>query len=153
MKSTESFQCPICSSFSTIAILDLHCGNLDDSTLYETVKVYACEQCGHVYNGLLPDEILGLVRYYDEEYAPVNMGSLEKTGDRPGSNDKNTFARYGQLYDLLSEYITREVRVLDIGCAMGGFLDYLQTKGIKSLAGIDPTQKYINYAQIGRAHV
>jgi len=30
---------------------------------------------------------------------------------------------------------------------MGGFLDYLHVKGIKSLSGIDPTKKYVNYAK------
>ena len=130
-----------------INMLDLNCGNFDGSMLYQMVKVNACEQCGHVYNRLLPDEIVGLKKYYDKEYAPTNLASTDKTGDRPGSNDKNTLGRYDQIYDLLSKYVNSDVRVLDIGCAMGGFLDYLHAKGIKSLSGIDPTQKYVDYAR------
>jgi len=147
MKGNESLKCPVCGSSMAINMLELNCGNFDDSRLYQTVKVNACEQCGHVYNRLLPDEIVGLMKYYDEEYAPTNMGSTDKTGDRPGSNDKNTLGRYDQLYDALSKYINNDVRVLDIGCAMGGFLDYLCAKAIKSLSGIDPTQEYVNYAK------
>jgi len=93
MKSNESLKCPVCGSSRAINMLELNCGNFDDSMLYQTVKVNACEQCGHVHNRLLPDEIVGLMKYYDEEYAPTNMGSTDKTGDRPGSNDKNTLGR------------------------------------------------------------
>jgi SAM-dependent methyltransferase len=147
MKAKELVNCPLCDSSEVINILDLNCGNFDDSTLYQTVKVKACEQCGHVYNRLSSDDVVDLLKYYNDEYAPTNMGTTDTTGDRPGSNDKNTLRRYDQLYDTLSKYINNDIRVLDIGCAMGGFLDYLHTKGIKSLSGIDPTLKYINYAK------
>jgi len=147
MKTKELVNCPLCDSSKAINMLDLNCGNFDNSTLYQTVKVNACKKCGHVYNRLSSDDIVGLLKYYNEEYAPTNMGSTDKTGDRPGSNDKNTLGRYDQLYDALSKYINNDVRVLDIGCAMGGFLDYLHAKGIKSLSGIDPAKKYVNYAK------
>jgi SAM-dependent methyltransferase len=147
MKTKELVNCPLCGSSKAINMLNLNCGNFDDSTLYRTVKVHACERCGHVYNRLLPDEIVGLMKYYDEEYAPVNIGSTDKTGDRPGSNNQNTLGRYDQLYDMMLKYIDSNVRVLDVGCAMGGFLDYLHAKGIKSLSGIDTIPKYINYAK------
>lgn len=150
-------KCPICCSSIAINMLELHCGNFDDSILYETVKIDACEQCGHVYNRLLPDEIVNLIKYYDEEYAPTNLGSTDKTGDRPGSNDENTLGRYDQLYNVMSKYINADDSVLDIGCAAGGFLDYLRSKGIKNLSGIDPTSKYVNcskergYIKLGSA--
>ena len=140
-------KCPVCGSCRAINMLELNCGNFDDSMLYQTVKVNACEQCGHVYNRLSPDEIVRLMNYYDEEYAPTNISSTNKTGDRPGSNDKNTLGRYDRLYDVLSKHINNDVRVLDIGCAMGGFLDYLHAKDFKNLFGIDPTPKYVNYAK------
>lgn len=147
MEKRKLVNCPICNSNKAINMLDLNCGNFDDSALYQTVKVNSCEWCGHVYNRLLPDEIVGLMKYYDEEYAPVNIGSTDKTGDRPGSNNPNTLGRYDQLYDMMLKYINNNVRVLDIGCAMGGFLDYLHAKGIKNLSGIDSTPKYVNYAK------
>lgn len=147
MKNKELINCPVCNSGKAINIIDLDCGNFDNSTLYQSVKICVCKECGHVYNRLSSDEIAGLLKYYNEEYAPTNMGSTDKIGDRPGSNDKNTLGRYDQLYDALSKYINNDVRVLDIGCAMGGFLDYLCAKAIKSLSGIDPTKKYVNYAK------
>lgn len=147
MKKSELINCPICNSNKTINMLDLNCGNLDNSSLYRSVKINACEKCGHVYNRLSLDEITGLIKYYNEEYAPINIGSTDKTGDSPGSNNQNTLGRYDQLYDLISKHINSNSKVLDIGCAMGGFLDYLHAKSIKNLSGIDPTKEYVNYAK------
>lgn len=143
----KKLKCPICGSENVSNLLELNCGNLDNSTLYQFARINACEKCGHVFNNLSYEEIGGLMKYYNEEYAPTNIGSTDKTGDRPGSKNKNTMGRYDQLYNLLSNYLQSETKVLDIGCAMGGFLDYLSAKGIKNLSGIDPIKKYVDYAK------
>ena len=147
MKPKELVNCPLCDASITGNILDLNCGNFDNSTLYKSVKIRVCEECGHVYNRLSPDEIVGLMKYYNEEYAPANIGATDKTGDRPGSNNQNTIGRYDQLYNLISNYINSDFKILDIGCGMGGFLDYLYTQGQKNLSGIDVTVKYVDYAK------
>src|SRR4030042_6220324 len=105
MKKKKLVNCPICNSNKAINMLDLNCGNLDNSTLYQSIKINVCRECGHIYNHLSPDEIDGLIKYYNEEYAPVNIASTDKTGDRPGSNNQNTLGRYDQLYDMMLKYI------------------------------------------------
>jgi SAM-dependent methyltransferase len=152
MKKNKPVNCPICDSDETKNLLELNCGNLDSSTLYQSIKINGCEKCGHVFNRLSSDEIAGLKKYYNEEYAPTNFGSPDKTGDRPGSNNKNNFGRYNQIYNLISKYIKNDCRVLDVGCAMGGFLDYLQLKGLKNLSGIDPVAKYVKTAKEKNTH-
>ena len=137
MENNELVNCPICNSNKALNMLDLNCGNLDNSTLYQFVKINTCTECGHVYNCLSPDEIDGLIKYYNEEYAPLNLGSTDKIGDRPGSNNPFTFKRYSQLYSLISSYVHSDFRILDVGCAMGGFLDYLHKQGLNKLYGID----------------
>lgn len=147
MKNVELINCPICTSNKITEIFNLNCGNIDDSTLYQTVKVNACDNCGHIYNKLYSNEINGLMKYYDKEYAPTNISATDKTGDRPGSNNYFTTERHSQLFKLISPYICNDSRILDIGCAMGGFLDYLRTNGLKNLSGIDLTENYVNYAK------
>ncbi len=127
--------------------MSLDCGNLDNSTLYPTIKISACANCGHIYNQLSATEIAGLEKYYSEEYAPTNIGATDKTGDRPGSDNKNTSGRYSQLYNLVAQYINNDYRVLDVGCAMGGFLDFLQLRGLKNLSGVDPIAAYAEKAK------
>lgn len=137
-------KCPICGSKKAENLLILNCGNFDYSALYPSVKISACKECGHIYNRLSFEEIGGLAKYYNEEYAPTNIGSIDKIGDRPGSNNQNTIERYNQLYNLISKYTTKDYKVLDVGCAMGGFLDYLDLRGVKNLSGIDPIVKYVD---------
>ena len=104
-------------SFSNKAInlLSLNCGNLDYSTLYQSVKIYVCTKCGHIYNCLSSDEINGLIKYYNKEYAPLNLGSTDKIGDRPGSNNPYTLKRHSQLYNLISSYIDKDSKLYQIG--------------------------------------
>ena len=154
MKVKELIKCPLCNFAKNSDILALNCGNFDSSALYQSVKIVVCKECGHIYNKLSSNEIIRLRRYYNKEYAPVNIGSTNKTGDRPGSNNQNTLGRYKQLYSLITKHINSEFKVLDIGCAMGGFLEYLYANGIKNLFGIDTTLKYVNYAKHkGNCHI
>lgn len=141
------YDCPICTSTRVEILHEIACGNFDNSSLYPSVKITVCDECGHVYNRLSSEEIDGLHKYYNEEYAAANIASSDKTGDRPGSANQNTYERYNQLYSLIDADIDPDSRVLDVGCAMGGFLDFLSKKGIKDLSGIDLTQKYVAYAK------
>jgi len=143
----ENRNCPICGSEKAENLLYLNCGNLDDSTLYPSVKINACKECGHIYNRLSLDEIDGLIKYYNEEYAPLNLSSIDKIGDRPESDNPFTFKRHSQLYNLISPYVHNDSKVLDVGCAMGGFLDYLHKQGLSKLYGIDIIENYVSYAK------
>ena len=146
MKPTEAINCPICKSSHVENILNLNCGRFDGSTLYQNAIVNACSNCGHIYNKLSFEELQGLTKYYNEEYAPINMAANDNAGDRPGSANQFSAARYAQLYSLMKPFINTESRVLDVGCAMGGYLDYLHQQRFKNLFGIDLTEKYVNYA-------
>jgi SAM-dependent methyltransferase len=114
--------------------------------LYPNAIINTCNTCGHVYNQLSDQELQGLQKYYNEEYAPVNLAATDNAGDRPGSTSPFSTARYEQLYDLIIPFISAESRVLDVGCAMGGYLNYLYREGFRNLFGIDMTKKYVEYA-------
>ncbi len=147
MKNNKLVNCPICNCNKAINILDLNCGNLDNSSLYQFVKIDACIECGHVYNHLSLDEIDGLIKYYNEESGPLNLSSTDKIGDRPGSDNPFTLRRHAQLYSLISPHVNKDSTVLDVGCGMGGFLDYLYQQGLNKLYGIDLVENYVNYAK------
>jgi ubiquinone/menaquinone biosynthesis C-methylase UbiE len=141
-----TINCPICKSNEAVNILDLNCGNLDNSILYQSVRINACTECGHIYNRLLPDEIEKITKYYNKESAPLNLSLINKSGDRPGSDSPFAFKRYTELYNIISPYIHNDFRVLDVGCATGGFLDYLHEQGLSKLYGIDIVENYVNFA-------
>ncbi|MBI2041836.1 MAG: class I SAM-dependent methyltransferase [Candidatus Nealsonbacteria bacterium] len=139
--------CPLCGSARTSNFFNLDCGNWDRSTLYPSVKIAVCRKCGHIFNQLTSAEITGLTQYYDKEYALTNLDSGDETSDRPGSCNMLTKKRYDQLFHFISPYLKKRFRILDVGCAGGGFLRYLRQKGWLRLYGVDPTKKYVNYAQ------
>ena len=139
--------CPVCSSSSSETILTLDCGTIDNSRLYPTVRLMACTECGHTFNDLASDEICGLGEYYNNEYAPANLESVVKEGDLPGSTGEYTHGRYAHLYDLLAPHLNNCAAVLDVGCAVGGFLDFLKQRGVSSLYGVDMTEAYVAKAR------
>jgi len=147
MEKSSLKNCPICQVSDSEIVHTIDCGNLDNSKLYSTVRLKSCFHCGHVYNHLFPDEIDGLVKYYNEEYAPLNLSSTDKFGDRPGSGNPFTLKRHSQLYSLISSYVDSESKVLDVGCAMGGFLDFLHQNGLNNLYGIDIIENYVSYTR------
>lgn len=139
--------CPVCDAPVADPLLDLQCGGIDGSSLYPVVRLMACRSCGHAYNMMTPDELAGLGRYYNDEYAPANLGAADLAGDRPGSSSTLTSQRYAQLWSALAPFVAPDHAVLDVGCALGGFLDTLRGHGLSNLAGVDMTKTYVAAAR------
>lgn len=144
---TNKQKCPICKSQEHKLLLDLPCGRFDSSTLYTNARILTCETCGHVFNRLSDDEYSGLIRYYNEEYSVLNLQSTDKTGDRPGSSNSLSRMRFEQLYKFAKEHLKKDMKILDVGCAMGGLLNVLKENDHHLLYGIDLTENYINAAK------
>jgi 2-polyprenyl-3-methyl-5-hydroxy-6-metoxy-1,4-benzoquinol methylase len=143
---SDQGKCPLCECGKGQNILKLKSAVFDNSTLYEEIRVYSCDHCGHVYNALTKEEIEGLFKYYTMEYAPANISGSSDLKDLPGSNGLLSQERYSHLFELLSKYITKESTILDIGCAEGGFLRFLQSRGYQKLWGIDLSDIYVEKA-------
>lgn len=153
MLKNKTVKCPICNSQKANSLLDFNSGNFDGSTLYSSIKIRACERCGHVYNRLSSEEIAGLMKYYNGEYIfahLAHMGSKNNTGNKLDGYGGNFRTQYDNLYSFISPYINNDSEILDVGCATGDFLEYLHEKGLKkihgvaSAHGIDVGRKYIN---------
>ena len=147
MKKSPFRSCPICRAGDSETIHTLACGNLDNSKLYPTIRINICPGCGHTFNELSPHELDGLNHYYSFEYAPANLHAPDKKADIPGSAGKLTTDRYSQLYDAISPHIHEQKEILDVGCALGGFLDYLKQEGFTRLSGVDMAEAYVERAQ------
>lgn len=139
-------ECPICNHKSEI-LLELNCGNPDKSSLNQVAKISSCTNCGHIFNQLTEDEILGLYEYYNEEYSKVNQNSPDKSADRPGTKNECTTQRNIQLYEISKKILDKKHKILDIGCANGEFLKMLHSKGFNELFGIDLAQSYVEFAK------
>lgn len=142
-----SAYCPLCGALGGGPLLALDCGTMDGSTLYSTVRLQCCPQCHHCFNAISGSEVRGLIAYYNAEYAPANLGVADTAGDRPGSAGSLTTHRYDHVYDALAPFAQVDHAILDVGCAQGGFLDFLWNKGYRNLAGVDMTDPYVEKAR------
>jgi SAM-dependent methyltransferase len=140
-------KCPICLDVKFEEILWLECGNLDGSSLYDPLVILCCCGCGHIFNELSNKDREGLIRYYEDEYSLNNLNSPNTEGDLPGSSNKNSSNRYSNLFGFMQEYLKIDTSILDIGCATGGFLEYLDHRGYSDLHGIDFSFPYVNVAK------
>lgn len=142
--------CAICGCFEGKRLLKMDCDCFDGSPLYREIRIIACESCGHVYNELTAKEQQGLADYYATEYLLTNVSAPAGSGDRPGSRSRFSVQRYGRLLTLVKKYVACSSSILDVGCAMGGFLEYMNGKGFSRLYGIDPVKEFIGYAPQGK---
>lgn len=142
--------CPICDCSYSDQFKYLNCEGFDDSYLYKDILIDKCNNCGHLYNYLSDLELRNLKIYYEDEYAPSNLSSKDKNGDRPGSYNIHSVVRYEQLYKFILPYIKENSRILDVGCALGGFLKFLKNKrNYTNLYGIEPIEAYVKEANNG----
>jgi ubiquinone/menaquinone biosynthesis C-methylase UbiE/rubredoxin len=146
-KYVEMVICPVCNREKNLILVKITTADFDQSSLYRKITVFACDVCGHVFNHLTEDEKNNLLQYYQTEYAPANLANTNSNSDRPGSNNAYSVARYEQLFNVLKKHASStSVKILDIGCATGGFLRFLESKGFVNLCGIDIIDDYVNIA-------
>lgn len=139
--------CPICESHYDDMHKWINCESFDDSFLYKDIYVKKCSSCGHIYNRLLDKERNDLKRYYSEEYSQSNLSSNDNEGDKPGTNNYFNLKRYEQVEEFIMDNgVKYDSRILDVGCAMGGFLKHLDSKGFINLYGIDMIKAYVDKA-------
>ena len=96
-------------------------------------RILKCRRCSLIFSSpiLLPGKIAKFYREslcnYDEQ-----IPYLIKT--------------YMGLFDRFNELLTRNPRVLEIGCGNGFFLNALAKKGIKDVYGVEPSPKMVSLA-------
>ena len=135
-------------------MISIKAGNIDNSALYNKIKIMHCKKCGHVFNKISVYDYTNLYVYYRNEYTKYNLKSPNKTGDLPGSSSPSSIARYNAIYNPVKHLMVlnkNNAEILDIGCASGGFLSYLQEEGYKNLYGIDPSSGYTRVAKKNKA--
>jgi len=124
--------CPVCDSPRREPVLTLPCGRFDGSTLYPVLRLVRCGACGHFFNALSRAELDGLDRYYEGEYASVNLNGAASHGE--GS--------YGPLFAAVSPHLPPDAEILDLGCGAGGLLNFLAKRGFNRLVGVEKLEAY-----------
>ena len=137
-------KCPICESNQVETLTTLKGGTFDKSLLYSDCILEVCNNCGHVFNNLNEQDELKMNKYYNDESFVCNQQHPSKVGDFPGSSNNNSLIRYSTLYSFQKNYLKESHKVLDVGCALGGYLSHLKGEGLTNLHGIDFSINCVN---------
>jgi len=126
--------CPVCAGERVERLHYQRFVVPDGHPLSDGYHVVHCTGCGFVYADMSATQAdfdafySGLSKYDDP---------LTSTGSGESLLDRDRLAISAAV---LSEYLpSRDVRIVDIGCAGGGFLKALANLGYQRLAGIDPS--------------
>lgn len=122
-------KCPICSEENSKIIINVKMMLPKEMPLPGNYNVVSCNKCGFAFADTKATQA-----DYNRYYKECNMYS-DTTGI------KNDYAEKicEQRYKLISKYINKSEKILDIGCGDGSLLVYLRTKGYKNLYGMDPS--------------
>jgi len=118
--------------------------------LRDTFQYFQCGECGCLQISEIPDDIH---KYYPEEYHSFESISkanflknyLRKKRNRYAVFEDSLIGEYlykrnpePAIRSLGSLNITREAKILDVGCGSGKLLHSLKELGFENLLGIDP---------------
>lgn len=127
-------KCPICENQKPQTLQHFSFIVPQGHPISEGYDLVVCEFCGFVYANISAKQ-----EDYDEFYKKVSKYEDSKTSSGSGESDWE-YKRFADTAFILSGYFsTRDVKVLDIGCANGGQLLALQKENFSNLYGIDPS--------------
>lgn len=149
MTNTESndFECPVCGNRNSVVILKIDSPELLQVLPQDVISIRQCEKCAHVFNEITSNEYLRILQYYKESYSDKNVEKNNNSTDTPGSMNEYSLNRYEQTAKFLVNSCSPDSKILDVGCAQGGFLNVLASKNFSSLYGIDVSERFLNEAR------
>nr|WP_300839483.1 methyltransferase domain-containing protein [uncultured Acetatifactor sp.] len=145
MDSEKKFQeickCPLCDSNKKAFMYMSRGGGGDDrlDEFAEEVSVVRCEECGLIYSEsvLTESEKKDFFSLYSSK---VHEDSKETTGKRQ--------TMYQLEFEYIAKYLdfSKSVKVLDVGCAEGKFLDFFSQEGLECY-GVEVGMEAANIAE------
>lgn len=135
-------ECPICANKNNERI-SLLCDNmkiLGTSFPASNSDTVECTTCGCVYVNMDATQD-NFTKYYEDIAQSISYTSI--------FGKQKTQEYYSKIYAILEEYIRSvsenkdEIRILDVGCAFGEFIEYLQSKNYNNVEGTEISKECI----------
>lgn len=133
-------QCPVCGSSSSELLYSQRFADFAPGSIGEGYDVVACHECGMCFATGLPDE-----QRFAQYYADSSKYDLGAEGAQLSGSDVQRYA--DQAAFVADHVIERDVPVLDVGTATGGFLLALQKEGFERLYGVEPSPDAVRIAR------
>lgn len=134
MKKTPFRNCPICECKNVEVLHTQRFVLPQGHPLPKEYDVVYCENCSFAYADTPARQV-----DYDRYYADFSKYEDNQTGTGGGESQQDA-ERLQKTAECIAEFIIdKNAHILDIGCANGGLLKYLQQLGYLCLFGLDPS--------------
>ena len=130
--------CDICNSDTANLLYTVHFAKELNEKIPDKYDIVYCNNCGFIFNNTNWDQ-----KDYDEYYSKTTKYSSVSSAGSGGISDVDLY-RYNRQIDRIEKIITKDVAILDIGCAKGGLLRTFKSRGYDNLYGIDPSQNSVD---------
>jgi ubiquinone/menaquinone biosynthesis C-methylase UbiE len=141
--------CPVCAGAKVEFLHHQKFALPDGYPLVSSYDVVCCVNCGFVYADTSSTQA-----DYDAFYTGWSIYDDPATAAGGGETAADR-QRLDKTISILTQWLpSREIRILDIGCATGGLLAALRNAGYRNLLGIDPSPLCVarTREKIGEAH-
>ncbi len=124
--------CPACGNNDGEAIYTIKMAIPPEIKLDDEYDIVSCNRCGCCYA-----DTGATAEAYNDYYSNHNYysGGLQCNGTN--RYDANVICR------ILSQYITKDDTILDIGCGNGKLLAYIKNTGFSNVYGVDPSRESV----------
>lgn len=124
--------CPICGSALRNVLFHQEFEAVDLATPVTGYNVVVCGRCGGSYADGIPDQP-AFDRYYRD------MSKYEYA-QRGGAESEYDSRRLALIANIIAPHLeSRDVRILDVGCASGRLLADIRDRGFARVTGLDPS--------------
>jgi 2-polyprenyl-3-methyl-5-hydroxy-6-metoxy-1,4-benzoquinol methylase len=126
-----SRHCPICGfdQGNVLTRISLMC--VEGEPLPSEFDVCLCERCCFCF-----DDIAATQANFDDYYKTTGKYAQANTGGSGGTSDAD-MKRWNHVIRILSAHLTKDQRIVDVGCGKGGLLLALQAQGYSNVVGIE----------------
>jgi SAM-dependent methyltransferase len=132
--------CPVCGSILHEVLYRQRFERFAAGSITDAYDVVACRSCGMCFASGLPDE-----QRFAQYYTDSSKYDLGAEDAHLSARDVERFA--GQAGFVAAHVPDREMPILDVGTATGGFLVALRAVGFQQPLGVDPSPDAVRVAR------
>ena len=122
-------KCPICSETEGEILYSMKFNLIDNAILPDQFDVVVCANCGFVFNDSPATQ-----EDYNRHYSGNSIYESTNLKGLGGIIDNNKFE---EIFERINPFLSKNISIVDIGCAQGGMLNVLKEKGYSNLHGMD----------------
>lgn len=126
-------KCPICQNEKGKVLYKINMDLLDKLPIPSEYDVVACENCGFTYADVDSTQEIYNIYYRDYNIYSEN-NNVKQNNEEVVADDR---------YTIFSKYVSKDAKIIDMGCGDGDWLVFLQRNGYKNIYGIDPSEKSV----------